>query len=224
MSDSKECKRIQNPREFTDKWGKEALTSPNNMLNVVGEGNTSCGRTEIENVSPWGTGKSSWRRYWSSKVLKSESAWTRRKKKQAFQMKEKKFTWAQAEGRNCLWRECMELHVKSWEILVSSIQWNSINNSEMLWARHCANWIYSVYVRKGWFLSFRGLLSDAGVFSSQSASESPEFRSLGSIPSNSTGLVEHTYQYFLGLPGDSHVQPKLNITSLMEETNNKQIK
>lgn len=71
--------------------GEGGTTSPNNMLNVVGEGNTSCGRTEIENVSPWGTGKSSWRRYWSSKVLKSESAWTRRKKKQAFQMKEKKF-------------------------------------------------------------------------------------------------------------------------------------
>lgn len=93
----------------------------------------------------------------------------------------------------------------------------------MLWARHCANWIYSVYVKE-WFLSFRGLLSDAGVFSSQSAPESPEFRSLGSIPSNSTGLVEPTYQYFLGHPGDSHVQPKLNITGLMEETNNKQIK
>lgn len=34
----------------------------------------------------------------------------------------KKFTWAQAEGRNCLWRECMELQVKSWEILASFIQ------------------------------------------------------------------------------------------------------
>ena len=95
----------------------------------------------------------------------------------------------------------------------------------MLWARHCARyWIYSVYIRKGWFLPFRGLLSDAGVFSSQSTSDSPEFRSLGSIPSNSIGLVEPIYQYFLGLPGDSHVQPKLNITVLMEEMNNEQIK
>ena len=63
---------IQNPREFTDKWAQEALTSQNNTLNVVGEGSTSCGRTEIENASPWGAGKSSLRSYWSSKVLKND--------------------------------------------------------------------------------------------------------------------------------------------------------